>query len=228
VTIKKVVSRKAPAKKASLEMSPTKKTTTKKKIYIKTEPGGSIVFGRINSNYEKTIKNSIKNKLMDNEIFDLKTDDHFLNFEGVFNTGTEGQTGNIGKIIYDAAGPVEFPKENIGKLINGFYLIWISLSKVSVEFEFKINDNLKFNKNNFSERSVKINLPEIIKHDKYGPLTFNIVTGYFYNDIEIDEYYDTELIDRGYDSTFLLVQVKNNIPNIVYRNIDGDEYWDGQ
>ncbi len=205
------------------------KAPIKKNIYIKTEPGGSIQFGKINPIYDKIISNSIKNKVMDDEIFDLKNDDNFLKVEGLFNTGTEGEAGNIGKIIYAAVGPVvEFHKDKIGKLLNGFYLIWISLSKVSVEFEFEINDNLTFDENKFSERSMPINLPEFIRHDNYGPLNFNIVTGYFYNDIVIGEYFDAELIDRGYDSTFILVQVKNNIPNIVYRNIDGDEYWNGQ
>jgi len=197
----------------------------KKNIYIKTEPGGSIVFGKIDLKLEKIIKNSIKNKLMNDEIFDLKTNDTYLNFEGVINTGTSGQTGNIGKIVYDNDGPLEFPKDNKGNLFNGFYLIWISLSKVSVEFEFETNDHLQFNKNKFTERSVKINLPEFIKHDGYGLLKFNIVTGYLYNNIFIDEYYDSELIDRGYDSTFMIVRVKKHIPQIVYKNIDGNEFW---
>ena len=197
----------------------------KKNIYIKTEPGGSIVFGKIDLKFEKIIKNSIKNKLMNDEIFDLKTNDSFLNFEGVINTGVSGQTGNIGKIVYDNDGPLEFPKDNKGNLLNGFYLIWISLSKVSVEFEFETNDNLQFNKNKFTERSVRINLPEFIQHDGYGPIKFNIVTGYLYNNIFIDEYYDSELIDRGYDSTFMIVRVEKYIPQLVYKNINGNEYW---
>ena len=40
-------------------------------------------------------------------------------------------------------------------------------------------------------------------------------------DIFIEDYFDTELIDRGYDSTFMLIRVHNNILSIVYRNIDG-------
>ena len=68
-------------------------------------------------------------------------------------------------------------------------------------------------------------MPDLIKHDSYGVLNFNIVTGYLYNDIFIDEYYDAELIDRGYDSTFLLIKVENNFPEIIYKNKDGDEFW---
>ena len=197
----------------------------KKNIYIKTEPGGSIVFGKIDFKYEKIIKNSIKNKSMNDEIFDLKTNDNFLNFEGVINTGTNGQIGNIGKIVYDEDGPIEFAKDNNGDFLNGFYLIWISFSKVSIDFEFETNDSLPFNKNKFTERSVNINLPEFIKHDSYGSLNFNIVTGYLYNDIFIEEYYDSELIDRGYDSTFIIVKIEKNIIKIIYKNIDGNEYW---
>ena len=196
-----------------------------KKIYIKTEPGGGFVFGKINSKYEKIIKNSIKNKCIDGEIFDLKTDDSFVNVEGVVNTGIEGELGNVGTIVYDDDGAIEFTKDRNGDLLDGFYLIWMSFSKVSVEFEFETNDKLPFDKNKFYERSVKINLPDLIKHDSYGDLNFNIVTGYLYNDIFIDEYYDAELIDRGYDSTFLIIKVENNTPEIVYKNKDGNEFW---
>jgi hypothetical protein len=207
-------------------MLPSKKAKKyKKKIYIKTEPGGSLVFGKLDVKQEKLIKNAIKNKLMLDDILNQKTNDSFLNFEGVFNSGKAGKIGNLGKIFYDEDGPIEFPKDKNGILVNGFYLIWISLSKVSIEFEFETNDNLPFNKNKFSERSVKVNFPKLIEHDTYGSLNFNIVTGYFYNDIFIEECIDAELIDRGYDSTFMLIKVHNNILSIVYKNIDGYEHW---
>ena len=170
-----------------MQMLPSKKAKkNKKKIYIKTEPGGSLVFGKLDVRQEKLIKNAIKNKLMLDDILNQKMNDSFLNFEGVFNSGKAGQIGNVGKIFYDEDGPIEFPKEKNGILVNGFYLIWISLSKVSIEFEFETNDNLPFNKNKFSERSVKVNFPKLIEHDTYGSLNFNIVTGYFYNDIFIE------------------------------------------
>ena len=207
-------------------MLPSKKVKKyKKKIYIKTEPGGSLVFGKLDVKQEKLIKNAIKNKLMLDDILNQKTNDSFLNFEGVFNSGKAGEIGNLGKIFYDEDGPIEFPKDKNGILVNGFYLIWISLSKVSIEFEFETNDNLPFNKNKFSERSVKVNFPKLIEHDTYGSLNFNIVTGYFYNDIFTEECIDAELIDRGYDSTFMLIKVHNNILSIVYKNIDGYEHW---
>ncbi len=198
-----------------------------KRIYIKTEPGGKIVFGKLDDEQTDLLLRAIESEDMPEELLDLRSnsDSNFREYEGVINSGEDGDAGNEGIIEIDSDGPVELPKDSGGDYEDGAYLVYLSLSKVSIEFEFEPSDG-KFDSDKFTEISVPIDLPDFIEHDLYGHPSFNVVTGYQYDDEYIEEY-DGDLVDRGYDDLTAFILVKDGEPTLVYKNYNGEESWNG-
>jgi hypothetical protein len=196
-----------------------------KRIYIKTEPGGRILFGKLDDTESNLLQKAYKNKEMNEELLELKfnSSGSFREHDGVSNSGGEGEFGNEGVISIHEGGPIEIPKNENGEFEDGAYIVYLSLSKVSIEFNFKPNDGV-FDSEKFSEVSVPIDLPEFIEHELYGRPEFNIVTNYLY-DGEIIEEYDHEIVDRGYEDLTSFFVVKNGKPKLIYSNYNGDETW---
>lgn len=197
-----------------------------KRIYVKTEPGGRVMFGRLSSEEEELLKTSLRSKLMAEELSDLRYNSSggLREYEGVFNQGDAGDFGNEGSIVYDEDGPVEIPRDGNGKYEDGSYYVFLSLSKVSIEFEFTPNDG-NFDEDKFEEVSVPIVLPECISHELYGHPDYNVVIDYRYDGESIEEY-SREIVDRGYDDQVAFVVVKNGNPKVVYTNYNGNEKWE--
>ena len=197
-----------------------------KRIYIKTEPGGKIVFGKLDDEQTDLLLKAIELEEMPEELFDLRSNSggEFREYEGVINSGEEGDAGNEGIIEIESDGPVTLPKNSDDDYEDGAYLVYLSLSKVSIEFEFEPSDG-KFDSDKFTEVSVPIDLPDFIEHDLYGHPSFNVVTGYQYDGEYIEEY-DGDLVDRGYDDLTAFILVKDGQPTLVYKNYNGEESWD--
>lgn len=53
-------------------------------------------------------------------------------YEGVVNRGENGDWGNEGVIKIHPEGAIELHKDNKGKYLDGAYLVYLSLSKVSI------------------------------------------------------------------------------------------------
>ena len=196
-----------------------------KRIYIKTEPGGKILFGKLDETESILLQTAYKNKEMSDELIDLKYNSSggFREYEGVVNTGKKGDSGNEGVISIHEDGPIEIPKTSSGNFEDGAYIVYLSLSKISIEFNFNPNGGI-FDSDKFVEVSVPINLPLFIEHELYGRPEFNIVTNYLYDGVIIEEY-DHELVDRGYDDLTVFFIVRNGKPKLVYSNYNGDESW---
>lgn len=196
-----------------------------KRIYIKTEPGGKIVFGKLDEEQTDLLLEAIESEEMPEELLDLRLNSSgdFREYEGVVNSGEDGDAGNEGIIEIDSDGPIELPKDSDGEYEDGAYLVYLSLSKVSIEFEFEPSDG-KFDSDKFTEISVPINLPDFIEHDLYGHPSFNVVTGYQYDGEYIEEY-DGDLVDRGYDDLTAFILVKDGEPTLLYKNYNGEESW---
>ena len=122
-----------------------------KRIYIKTEPGGKIVFGKLDDEQTDLLLKAIQSEDMPEELLDLRSNSSsdFREYEGVINSGEDGDAGNEGIIEIDSDGPVELPKDSGGDYEDGAYLVYLSLSKVSIEFEFEPSDG-KFNSDKFN------------------------------------------------------------------------------
>lgn len=197
-----------------------------KRIYIKTEPAGKIVFGKLDEEQADLLLEAIESEEMPEELLDLRSNGSgdFREYEGVVNSGEDGDAGNEGIIQIDSDGPVELPRGSDGEYEDGAYLVYLSLSKVSIEFEFEPSGG-KFDSDKFTEISVPIDLPDFIEHDLYGRPSFNIVTGYQYDGEDIEEY-DGDLVDRGYDDLITFIMVKDGAPTLVYKNYNGEESWD--
>jgi len=192
---------------------------------IKTEPGGGVMFGELDSDQVKLLIESLDSKILNEELKDLKYNSFGSLDEanGVVNNGEEGDFGNEGTIVFceytSRLGPQG--NENGVGFRDGLYVSILKLSKCSVEFEFTPDD--KFDSDKFEEISVPVIMPKEIKHERYGNPKFNIVRGYKYDGKELEEEY--EIIDRGYDIQFSIFAIKNNETTIFYNNYNEEEEW---
>ena len=158
----------------------------KKEIYIKTEPGGRVAFGKLNKTQEELFyKNYSKKEDINESLLYLANSGMITEYEGVVNRGKEGEKGNVGIIVFEKDCLIEIPKKN-NEYEEGVYLTYLSLSKVSIQFEFKIKDKKEFDPKQFKEISVPIKLPNIIEHERYRHPDFNIVIDYLYKDKPIE------------------------------------------
>ena len=192
-------------------------------IYIKTEPGGRVAFGKLNKTQEELFyKNYSKKEDINESLLYLANSGMITEYEGVVNRGKEGEKGNVGIIVFEKDCLVEIPKKN-NEYEEGVYLTYLSLSKVSIQFEFEIKDKKEFDPKQFKEISVPIKLPDIIKHERYRHPNFNIVIDYLYKDKPIEEYqsHGYELIDRGYDDQIVFFEVKGGKIKILYSSYNG-------
>lgn len=195
-------------------------------IFVKTEPGGRIIFGELDSSFISIIETSLKTKTLHSNIDDLRFNSNgdFLEAEGVVNSGNDGDFGNEGIISIDGKS-IKIPTdEKTGKYKNGLYYLFMSLSKVSIEFEFSPEDEEPFDANKFSEVSIPASFPDIIEHQLYGKINFNIVTGYQYNNKSLIEY-DGDLVDRGYEDQVNIIAVVNGDPKLIYQSFRDEEIW---
>ena len=194
-----------------------------KEIYIKTEPGGRVAFGKLDKTQEELFyKNYSKKEDIDESLLDLANSGMIEECEGVINSGKDGEEGNEGIIVFEKDRLIEIPKKN-NKYEEGVYLTFLHLSKVSIQFEFEIKDKKEFDPKQFKEISVPIRLPNIIEHERYDHPDFNIVIDYLYKDKPIEEYqsHGYELTDRGYDDQIIFFEVKNGKTKILYSRYNG-------
>ena len=186
-----------------------------KELYFKTEPGGRVAFGKLDKEQEQVFLTHLKNGSdAYSDLFEIVADydNDLFRCEGVANFGEEGDDGNEGLIEF--YGPsVEASKE------DGYYLVWLSLSKVSEQFTLVVDD---YDPEKLSEMSIPIRLPREIEHDLYGHPDFNIVSHYRYDGEDIEESWDSELTDRGYDDLMAVIEVKSGKQKVVYSGYNGE------
>jgi len=195
-----------------------------KEIYIKTEPGGRVAFGKLDKTQEELFyKNYSKKEDIDESLLDLANSGMIAECEGVINSGKDGEEGNEGIIVFEKDRLIEIPKKN-NEYEEGVYLTYLHLSKVSIQFEFEIKDKKDFDPKQFKEISVPIKLPNIIEHQLYGHPDFNIVIDYLYKDKSIEEFqsHGYELTDRGYDDQIIFFEVKDGKTKILYSSYNGE------
>ena len=191
-------------------------------IYMKTEPAGRVCFGKLDKAQEEVFyKDYSKKEGVDESLLDLVYSGEFEEYEGVINSGKDGEEGNEGIIVLEKNSSIEIPKKN-NKYEEGVYLILLSLSKASIQFEFELKDKEEFDVKQFKEISVPINLPKMIEHERYGHPDFNIIVDCLYKDEPINEFYDAELVDRGYEDQIIFFGVKNGKTKILYSSFNGE------
>ena len=206
----------------SMKSSKNKKTKPHR-IYIKTEPGGHIAFGKLDDNQIKSLKVSLQQKKLNEDLEELRYDSLDAEMEGVFNTGKNGDFGNEGIITYSDYPTRLGPEDNKNKgYADGVYLVVMNLTKCSIEFEFILKEG--FEKKKFEEVSVPIKLPKEITHCLYGHLEANIISDFKYDGVEIDEY-EGEVEARGYERQFTFFEIKNGKTIVIYSNFNGEESW---
>ena len=194
-----------------------------KNIYIKTEPGGKISFGKMSELDLEIFDNSkISGSLSRDMLFKLtKGISPYKLVEGVINTGEEKNLGNEG-IISLSSDSIEVPKTDSGFFESGIYVVFLSLSKVSIEFKISNKSSEPYNAKKLLEHSVKVNLPPYIKHPTYSDLKFNIVTNYSY-DGKLVKSPNKSMVDRGYEDAVFIFSVLDNEVHPLYELVNGNE-----
>ena len=79
---------------------------------------------------------------------------HFRQATGVSSSGVAGEHGNEGFIRIAHEGAIEVPLDDEGVMVEGIYLAHLSLSKVSIEFEFVPRDGEPFSASKLAEVTV--------------------------------------------------------------------------
>ena len=194
-------------------------------IYIKTEPGGRIHFGKLADSFSQSLWGSIDAKELTVEMQNVLDDpsSYFREYRGVANTGDEGMRGNVGIIRKSDLDQVALSQNESGDLIDGTYVLIADLSKVSLEFE--IETDREFDADLFIEEVVPVSIPEEISHPLYGALQFNLVLNYEYDGKAIPEEITYDIVDRGYERFVSLILVSDGKVTEAYREFGCHEYW---
>lgn len=143
--------------------------------------------------------------------------------DGVVNSGEEGDSGNEGTIAFSADQPALGPSlKDDGSFEDGVSIVWMRLSKCSIEFEFNASGG--FDQDEFEEISVPVKLPGEIVHGLYGHPDFNVITGFRFRGEPVEEY-EGEVEDRGYDDQLTFFAVRDGETTVLYSNYNGEEEW---
>jgi hypothetical protein len=194
-----------------------------KDIYIKTEPGGKVSFGKMSDTDVELLKKSKLTGTLSNDLlFKVKRGlSPYRLIEGVINTGDTGDAGNEGLIVLDKE-KFEVPRADNNSLETGFYIVHLSLSKVSIEFKLSSRSATNYDSSKLSELSTRVNLPSCVKHPIYSDLNFNIVNGYSYEG-KLIKNANKGMIDRGYEEAIFIFSVENDKVNPVYEFLNANE-----
>ena len=193
-------------------------------IYIKTEPGGKVSFGKMSEVDEIIFEKSKINGSLSNDIsYKLKRGiSPYSLAVGVANFGKTNDSGNEGLIVVNP-NIFEIPCVN-NILVSGLYAVYLSLSKVSIEFKISDRSSLPYESDKLVEISTKVNLPSCVKHETYSDLNFNIVTDYSYNG-KLVKNANKGMIDRGFDEATYILSVSDNQVKLVYESFSSGEFF---
>ena len=197
------------------------------RIYVKTEPAGSVVFGELTGTHLESWNESLRARKLSEELLGIISDppeERFRRAEGVSSACDRGNEGTPHLLS-----PIAVPQDENGCMIEGVYMACMSLSKVSIEFEFVPSDGAVYDASKLVELTVPIELPGCVECQRYGEPEFGLVTGYKYAGQVLDEY-DGDLCDRGYDTTITIFRVCGGDCELLLRrciNEDGEveESW---
>ena len=196
-----------------------------KSIYIKTEPGGHVLFGKLSEEQVDELRICIDNQELSEELSEIGDNSYgqLTECDGVVNSGDEGDFGNEGTITYSTDQPALGPEvDDEGAYADGVYVVVMKLSKCSIEFEFNAEGG--FDEDEFEEISVPVRIPEEIEHGLYGHPDFNIITGFKFRGEDVEEY-EGEVEDRGYDVQLTFFAIKDGETHNLYSNYNGEEDW---
>ena len=62
----------------------------------------------------------------------------------------------------------------------------------------------------------------MIEHERYGNSEFNIIIDCIYKGESLQEFLDSELVDRGYDDLITVLEVKNGEMKKLYSSYNGE------
>jgi len=192
-------------------------------IYIKTEPGGRIGFGKMSDNdLDLLDKSRTRGSLSKDILYKLQKGlSPYRLAIGVINSGKNGDIGNEG-IVEITQEAFALPRDNFGKYLPGIYAVYLALSKVSIEFQIKNKSQEKYDSRKLVEQSIVIDLPSCVRNGAYNDLKFNLVIGYKYDGKQIRNA-NKGMVDRGYEESISIFSVCNNEVVPLYEMVDAKE-----
>lgn len=194
-----------------------------KSVYIKTEPGGKVCFGRLSDHDLDLLDESRASQQLSKDIaYKVKKGlPPYRLIVGVINSGANGDLGNEGVIEITQDG-FELPKDSDGNYVSGTYVAYFSLSKVSIEFNLRDKSKEEYDPKKLVEESVVIDFPSCVRHGTYSDLKFNLVSGYRYDGKPIRNA-NKNIVDRGYEESMAIFSVHNNKVTPLYEMLNDKE-----
>lgn len=192
-------------------------------VYIKTEPGGKIGFGKM-SDYDLELFTESRNsqRLSKDILYKIKKGvPPYILIEGVINSGTNGDRGNEGTIEV-AQDRISVPQNDINIYAEGVYVVYLALSKVSIEFQIRSKSKEEYDSKKLIEESVVVDLPSCVRHGTYDDLKFNLVIGYKYDGKQIRNA-NKGMVDRGFEESISIFRACNNEIVPLYEMVDAKE-----
>ena len=187
-------------------------------FYLESEPAGEICVGTLSEDNVKELKKLYKTDEMSDSIF-LQQPFQFNNI-----CHLHGLFSNLKK---DLDFKTTYNKIDEYKILTNedekFYLIFTVFDKYSLEFDFELDE--EFEKKKVSIDYISFDFKKI-KHSIYGKLVGNVITSIKYDDKDIEEFKNADLIDNGDMTTEIhILHVNGDKSSIVYSNSQDEETW---
>ena len=205
-----------------------------KTIYIKAEPSGEIILGRLPDDEVKILKKMHQSdQYKDTDLFvanysnycDLgQTYGIFLDISSSYPFDESEKS----TVEYNHVKSISFPRDDEGEPLDGFYICYSGLSKMSVELEIELPLGEEFNANKITVDYTDVYI-DLLESDMYGEYCFSVANEYYYDNKPIkDQYGDNfELVDRGISNEFFILQIKSGeYSTIFHLDSNGESEWE--
>ncbi len=193
-------------------------STKPTRLYIKTEPAGEISAGKLDDSEVSLLRELfLKDSLKDSELVEYAHEkDNIGHTYGVLTDKDGSEVENM-EVDEDNMPEYNVHSEiSISTEVDGFYIVFTGLSKISAGFEFSPDDGEPFDPSKMTFNVTDVDLG-MVSDSLYGDLEFSVIDGYLYNGNEIEEASDDIYVDRGIDREATIIHVKNEEAHEIYK-----------
>ncbi len=193
-------------------------STKPTRIYSKTEPAGEISAGKLDDSEVSLLRELfLKDSLKDSELVEYAHEkDNIGHTYGVLTDKDGSEVENM-EVDEDNMPEYNVHSEiSISTEVDGFYIVFTGLSKISAGFEFSPDDGEPFDPSKMTFNVTDVDLG-MVSDSLYGDLEFSVIDGYLYNGNEIEEASDDIYVDRGIDREATIIHVKNEEAHEIYK-----------
>ncbi len=191
-------------------------STKPTRLYIKTEPAGEISAGKLDDSEVSLLRELyLKDSLKGSELVAHEQN----NIGHTYGVLTDKDGSEVESMEVDDDNMPEYnvhSEISISTEVDGFYMVFTGLSKISAGFEFSPDDGEPFDPSKMTFNVTDVDLG-MVSDSLYGDLEFSVIDGYLYNGNEIEEASDDIYVDRGIDREATIIHVKNEEAHEIYK-----------